>query len=102
MTSEIKNYGVTIGSLTEAERRCVDFSVSSIVDLLNATVDSQVQFGKSAILSGLKDYCFANGLTPAATEDARIAQAFELGLVTTAAQRQAEAAARLAVEAGAL
>ncbi len=90
MSSEIKNYGVTIANLTASEQRCLDFSMSSIINLLNATIDSQVQFGKNAILSGLKDYCFNNGIIPAATEDARIAQAFELGLVTIATQRGTE------------
>lgn len=90
MTTEIKNYGVTFANLTPAEQMCLDFVTSSTDGMVNSFIYSQIQFAKSAILNGLKDYCFANGVQAAATEDERIAQAYSLGLVKTAAQHQAE------------
>jgi hypothetical protein len=81
MTTEIKNYGVTIANLTQTEQMCLGFVTSSIENTMNSFIDSQIQFAKGAILGGLKDYCFQHGITPAATEDERIAQAFSLGIV---------------------
>jgi hypothetical protein len=90
MTTEIKNYGVTIANLTETEELCLDFVTSSIQNTLNSMVDSQIQFGKNSILAGLKDYCFENGITPATTEDGKILQAFALGIAKPVAQRIVE------------
>ncbi len=87
MTNGTKNYGVAIANLTPAEKICLDFVTSSIDNTLNSFVDSQVQFGKKAILGGLKDYCFNNGIAPAATEDERIAQALALGIATPVVER---------------
>ena len=87
MTNQTKNYGVTIANLTPAEKICLEYVTSSIETTVNSMVDSQVQFGKNAILSGLKDYCFNNGVAPAATEDERIAQALALGIATPVTQR---------------
>jgi hypothetical protein len=89
MTNGTKNYGVEIQNLTPAEKICLDFVTSSIDSTLNSFVDSQIQFGKNAILGGLKDYCFNNGVSPAATEDERIAQALALGIAAPITERVA-------------
>jgi hypothetical protein len=87
MTTEMKNYGATLSNLSAADKICLDFVTSSIEGTLNSMIDSQVQFGKNSILNSLKDYCFNNGVTPAATTDERIAQAFALGLAEPVAER---------------
>jgi hypothetical protein len=90
MTNEIKDYGITISNLSEADIKCLDYTTSSVQSWLNGVINSQIEFARNGILNELKEYCFANNITPASTADERIIQAFDLGLVKTAAQNMAD------------
>jgi hypothetical protein len=79
-------YNVTFGSLTESDRKCLEYTVSSIDAWVDGIIKSQIDFAKIGIINALKEYCFATGTIAADTDDGKILQAFELGLVKTAEQ----------------
>lgn len=77
-------YNVTFGSLTDAELKCLQYTTSSIDAWINGIIKNQIDFAKIGIINSLKEHCFATGIVAAETEDGKILQAFELGLVKTA------------------
>ena len=81
-----KTYNVTFGSLTEAEHKCLEYTTSSIDLWIDGIIKNQIDFAKIGIINELKEYCFATGTVAADTDDGKILQAFELGLVKTAEQ----------------
>lgn len=98
------DFQITFGNLSDADKKCLDAVVSSTSEWLNSVIQAQVDFGRIGIVNNLKEYCFQNGVIPAATTDEKIEQAYALGLVVTAAEQQArmeaEQAAQVAEEAG--
>lgn len=94
----IKDYQISIASITPSEQLCLDAVVSSTSTWLDSVVDAQIAFGRMGIIAALKEYCFANGVAPAATDDEKVMQAFELGIVKTAAQVAEEFAAEQAAQ----
>lgn len=85
---------VTI-ELTEAEYKALEFAAIDPQDyLLNF---AKVRAGTSAdeITKILIDYCNANGIAIAVGQDNQILQAYELGIVDTAANKEAEFLASL-------
>lgn len=93
-----KDYQISFGNLSEADSKCLDYVVSNREAWLNGMIESQVAFAKAGIINALKEHCFATGTVPAETDDAKIAQAFELGLVKTAAEVYAELQAEQAAQ----
>lgn len=93
-----KDFQITFGNLSAAESQCLDYVVSDRAAWLNGILESQISFARAGIINALKEHCFASGLVPAETDDGKIAQAFELGLVKTAAEVYAELQAAQAAQ----
>ena len=76
-------------SLTDAENKCLEYVAVSPSDWVNNAADARIITAKQDILSLLIAHCNENSVALAVGEDAQITQAYDLGVVETAAARQA-------------
>ena len=90
------DFQITFNNLSDVDQKCLDAVVSSVPTWLNGVVQSQIDFGRIGIINTLTEYCFANGVAPAPTDNGKIEQAYALGLVVTAAEQQARMEAEAA------
>jgi hypothetical protein len=77
--------------LTDTELKCMEYCAASPQDWADNAVTNRARIAGDEIVATLVAHCNANEITIATGKDAQIAQAFELGVVKTAAQRNAEA-----------
>jgi hypothetical protein len=95
------NYSIT---LTAAEDKALSYAAFSQQDWIDNAVHERCRIAIEEIVGITVQKCLETGTQVPGTKDAIVALAFERGWVKTAAQRQAEseaeAAARLAQEAG--
>lgn len=81
--------------LTETELKCMEYAALSPQDWADNAVTNRARIAGDEIVAALVAHCNANEIAIATGKDAQIAQAFELGVVRTAAEVQAEAEANL-------
>lgn len=81
------NYTIT---LTDTEKKCMDYITADIDDWIKNAVNNRVRIAKEEIISLNTTYCNANDIAIAVGADAQITQAYDLGVVKTQAQRDAE------------
>ena len=67
-------------------------AASSAQDWADTAVKNRARIAKDEIIASLVVHCNANEIALAVGEDAQVAQAFDLGVVKTAAQRTKDAA----------
>ena len=79
-------------TLTNTENKCMEYAAVSVQDWADNAITNRARIAKDEIIALLVAHCNANGVTIATGEDAQITQAYELGVVKTAAARSAEAA----------
>ena len=77
--------------LTDTELKCMEYCAASPQDWADNAVTNRARIAGDEIVAALVAHCNANEIAIATGKDAQIAQAFELGVVKTAAQRNAEA-----------
>jgi len=77
--------------LTDTELKCMEYCAASPQDWADNAVTNRARIAGDEIVAALVAHCNANEITIATGKNAQIAQAFELGVVKTAAQRNAEA-----------
>ena len=77
--------------LTDTELKCMEYCAASPQDWADNAVTNRARIAGDEIVAALVAHCNANEISIATGKDAQIAQAFELGVVKTAAQRNAEA-----------
>jgi hypothetical protein len=77
-------------SVTDTEKKCLEYMAVSSTDWTDNVVKNRARIAKDEILSILVAHCNANDIAMAVGEDAQVTQAFTLGIVKTAAQRNAE------------
>jgi hypothetical protein len=78
-------------NLTDTELKCMEYCAASPQDWADNAVTNRARIAGDEIVAALVAHCNANEITIATGKNAQIAQAFELGVVKTAAQRNAEA-----------
>ena len=76
--------------LTDTELKCMEYCAASPQDWADNAVTNRARIAGDEIVAALVAHCNANEIAIATGKDAQIAQAFELGVVKTAAQRNAE------------
>lgn len=76
--------------LTDTELKCMEYCAASPQDWADNAVTNRARIAGDEIVAALVAHCNANEITIATGRDNQIAQAFELGVVKTAAQRNAE------------
>lgn len=77
--------------LTDTELKCMEYCAASPQDWADNAVTNRARIAGDEIVAALVAHCNANEIAIATGKNAQIAQAFELGVVKTAAQRNAEA-----------
>ncbi len=86
------NYTITI---TDLEKKCLDTMTSDVGSWITGITTNRALVAAKEISKLDVRYCNANGITISTGRDAQVIQAFDLGVVKTAAQRNAEADANL-------
>ena len=81
------NYTIT---LTDTEKKCMDYITADIDDWITNAVNNRVRLAKQEIISLNTAHCNANDIAIAVGADAQITQAYDLGVVKTQAERDAE------------
>jgi len=77
-------------SLTDTENKCMEYAAVSVQGWADNALTHRSQVAKDEIIALLVDHCNANSITIATGVDAQITQAYDLGVVKTAAARAAE------------
>ena len=81
------NYTIT---LTDTEKKCMDYITADIDDWIKNAVNNRVRLAKEEIISLNTTHCNANDIAIAVGADAQVTQVYDLGVVKTQAQRDAE------------
>lgn len=78
-------------SVTDTQMKCLEYAAASVQDWCDNAIHVRAQVAQEEIIAKLVAHCNANEIAIATGVDAQIAQAFELGVAKTSAQRNAEA-----------
>jgi len=81
--------------LTDTQFKGLEYAALSPQEWAENAVTERARIAGDEIVAALVAHCNANEIAIATGKDAQIAQAFELGVVQTAAERNAEAQANL-------
>ena len=77
-------------SLTDTENKSLEYVTTSIQDWADNALTNRARIAKDEIISLLVTHCNANSVAIATGEDAQVTQAYSLGVVKTAEERNAE------------
>ena len=78
-------------SLTDTELKCLEYAAASPQDWADNALTNRARIAKDEIIAALVAHCNANDVSIATGEDAQVTQAFDLKVVKTAAEANAEA-----------
>ena len=78
-------------TLTDTENKSLEYAAVSVQDWADNALTNRARIAKDEIIALLVAHCNANRVALAVGEDAQVAQAFDLGVVRTAAQVNADA-----------
>ena len=78
-------------SLTDTENKCMEYAAASPQDWADNALTNRARIAKDEIIAALVAHCNANDVSIATGEDAQVTQAFDLKVVKTAAEANAEA-----------
>ena len=81
-------------TLTDTEYKALEYATLSVQDWADNALKNRARIAKEEIVSLLVKHCNENNIQLATGEDAQVTQAFDLGVVKTAADQQAEAIAQ--------
>ena len=82
-------------ALTDTQNKCMEYAAADVQDWADNALHNRARIAQDEIVAALVAHCNANEIALATGADAQVAQAFELGVAKTAAQRNAEAEAAL-------
>jgi len=82
--------------LTDTQNKCLEYAAASVQDWADNALHNRARIAQEEIIAALVAHCNAEEVAMAVGVDAQVAQAFELGVVKTGAQRNAEAEAAAA------
>ena len=86
--------------LTDTQNKWLEYAAASVQDWADNALHNRARIAQEEIIAALVAHCNDNEIAMAVGVDAQVAQAFELGVVKTGAQRNAEAEAGTAEEKG--
>ena len=84
--------------LTDTQNKCLEYAAASVQDWADNALHNRARIAQEEIIAALVAHCNANEVAMAVGVDAQVAQAFELGVVKTGAQRNADADAAAAAK----
>ena len=76
-------------SLTDTENKCLEYAAASVQDWADNAMQNRARIAKEEIIALNTAHCNKNSIAIAVGEDAQVTQAFDLGVVQTAAARNA-------------
>ena len=82
-------------ALTDTQNKCMEYAAADVQDWADNALHNRARIAQDEIIAALVAHCNANEIALATGADAQVAQAFELEVVKTAAQRNADAEAVL-------
>ena len=82
-------------ALTDTQNKCMEYAAADVQDWADNALHNRARIAQDEIVAALVAHCNANEIALATGADAQVAQAFELEVVKTAAQRNADAEAEL-------
>ena len=74
-------------SVTDTQMKCLEYAASSVQDWCDNAIHNRARVAQDEIISLLVAHCNANSIALAVGTDAQVAQAYELDVVETAANR---------------
>ena len=77
-------------TVTDTQMKCLEYIALSVQDWCDNAIHVRAKVGQDEIISKLVEHCNAKGIAIATGVDKQIAQAFDLKVVMTAAEQQAE------------
>ena len=77
-------------TLTDTELKCLEYAAASPQDWADNALTNRARIAKDEIIALLVAHCNANSVALAVGEDAQVTQAFDLGVVQTAAAANEE------------
>ena len=80
-------------SITDTEKKALEYAMLDITDWTDNAVTNRARIAKDEIISKLVAHCNANNITIATGEDAQVTQAYDLGVVKTVVQQNADSEA---------
>ena len=80
-------------SITDTQKKCLDYGMVGIQTWIENAVEAQVAFSKKEIIALNMEHCNENDIAIATGKDAQVEQAYSLGVVKTAEERNAEESA---------
>ena len=81
------NYTIT---LTDTEKKSMDYITTDIDAWITNAAQNRARIAKEEIISLNTAHCNANDIAIAVGENAQVTQAYDLGVVKTQAERDAE------------
>ena len=87
-------------ALTDTQNKCMEYAAADVQDWADNALHNRARIAQDEIIAALVAHCNANEIALATGADAQVAQAFELEVVKTAAQRNADVEAALAEATG--
>ena len=85
-------------TVTDTQVKCLEYAAYSVQDWCDNAIHNRARVAQEEIIAALVAHCNEKGIAIATGTDAQIAQAYELGVVDTAANVQAAAAASMQSE----
>tara|TARA_B100000902_G_C27149521_1_gene832990 strand:+ start:776 stop:1048 length:273 start_codon:yes stop_codon:yes gene_type:complete len=80
-------------SITDTENKCLEYAALSVQNWADNALHNRARIAQEEIIAALVAHCNENDIAIATGVDAQVTQAFELGVVKTAAKRNEEALA---------
>tara|TARA_Y100000816_G_C26101478_1_gene583920 strand:- start:3009 stop:3278 length:270 start_codon:yes stop_codon:yes gene_type:complete len=77
-------------TVTDTQMKCLEYIAFSVQDWCDNAIHVRAKVGQDEIISKLVEHCNAKGIAIETGIDKQIAQAFNLKVVMTAAEQQAE------------
>ena len=78
-------------AITDTQQRCLEFAANGVQAWCDNAIHSRALAAQNEIISILVQHCNANDIAIKKGVDAQIAQAYDLKIVKTAAEAEAEA-----------
>jgi hypothetical protein len=83
-------------SLTDTQNKCLEYVANSVQDWADNALTARALSAQKEIIALLVEHCNSNDIDIASGVDAQITQAYDLGIVETAAARQVAAQSEFA------
>ena len=80
-------------ALTDTQNKCMEYAAASVQVWADYALHNRARLGQEEIIAALVAHCNENDIAIATGAEAQVTQAFELGVVKTAAKRNEEALA---------